>query len=58
MLYPDTRETVPKHKKMEYNNRLYELLDLESGDEIFQAGVGYGFFTILKNSNIFGRAAA
>ncbi len=53
ILYPDTVETVPRHRKEKYNKRCTDLLNYEKGDEIFQAGLSYGFLTILKNTRVF-----
>jgi len=54
MLYPDTVETVPRHRKVEYNTRCFNLLDYENGDEVFQVGIFPGIFGfIMKNRRSF-----
>lgn len=52
ILYPDTIETVPKHRNDAYTRRCSELIDYARGDVVLQCGVAYGFYTIFKNSKI------
>lgn len=56
ILYPDTVNTVPKHRNEEYNKRCLSLIDVERGDEVFQAAETLGILTILKNSRLFAKA--
>lgn len=57
ILYPDSISTVPRHRNEAYNKRCLSMLNLERGDEVFQAGETLGIFTILKNSRLFNKAA-
>lgn len=55
ILYPDTIETVPKHRNVAYTHRCRGLIDYGRGDVAFQCGVAYGLFTIIKNAKIFSK---
>lgn len=55
LLYPDTIETVPKHRNPEYTTRCSNLLDYKNGDIIFQAGIIYGLWSVFKHSSIFSK---
>lgn len=52
ILYPDTIESVPKHRNDAYTHRCRELIQYENGDVVLQCGVAHGFYTIIKNSKI------
>jgi hypothetical protein len=51
-LFPDTRETVPKHRKARYNEFCLEHLNYSGGDDIMQVGV-LRPATALKNIKLF-----
>jgi hypothetical protein len=55
ILYPDTIDTVPKHRNGAYTKRCVSLIDYEGGDVVLQCGVARGLFTILKNARIFSK---
>jgi len=55
ILYPDTIETVPKHRNGAYTQRCGSLINYERGDVLLQCGVARGLFTILKNASIFSK---
>lgn len=51
ILYPDTIQTVPKHRIEKYNKFCFENIRYNDGDEILQVGM-YGLKNILYSSNI------
>lgn len=54
ILYPDSILTVPKHRKKEFNDRCFQMIDYPSGDEILQTGLSRGLFSfILRNIGVF-----
>jgi len=52
ILYPDTSETVPKHRKDKYSKYCLENINYEEGDEILQVGTMKAT-DFLKNLKIF-----
>jgi len=54
LLYPDTPESVPKHRREAYNNHLLSCLRYDQGDEILQVGV-MRFVDLFTNLRVFGK---
>jgi len=51
ILYPDTEQTVPKHRKEKYNNFCIDNIDYSTGDEILQIGT-YGLKNIFASTKL------
>lgn len=52
LLIPDTRDTVPKHRKTVYNDFCLERLDYANGDDILQVGV-LRAWDLVKDARLF-----
>jgi hypothetical protein len=54
ILYPDTVQTVPRHRKNAFNERCFQMIDYHNGDEILQTGLSRGLFSFLiRNIGVF-----
>jgi hypothetical protein len=54
ILYPDTVQTVPRHRKKEFNERCFQMIDYHNGDEILQTGLSRGLLSFLfRNIGVF-----
>ncbi len=51
-LYPDTTESVPKHRKPQYNRHCLDTIDYPGGDDIMQVGI-LKPTTLFKNVRLF-----
>lgn len=51
-LYPDTTESVPKHRKLAYNRHCLANIDYPGGDDIMQVGI-LKITTPVKNMTLF-----
>jgi hypothetical protein len=56
-LYPDTTDTVPKHRKSAYNRHCLDNIDYPGGDDIMQVGF-IRLTTPFKNTRLFKKGGA